>query len=61
AQVKNKIKRIDRLITHEAIKRIDRLMGNEALHRDIPENHWNITSMLTRLLHIKITAVSALK
>ncbi len=45
AQVKNKI------------KRIDRLMGNEALHRDIPMIFRNITSMLTRQLSLCVIAV----
>ena len=45
AQVKNKI------------KRIDRLMGNEALHRDIPMIFRKITSMLTRQLSLCVIAV----
>ncbi len=45
AQVKNKS------------KRIDRLMGNEALHRDIPMIFRNITSMLTRQLSLCVIAV----
>ncbi len=45
AQVKNKI------------KRIDRLMGNEVLHRDIPMIFRNITSMLTRQLSLCVIAV----
>lgn len=45
AQVKNKI------------KRIDRLMGNEALHLDIPMIFRKITSMLTRQLSLCVIAV----
>lgn len=45
AQVKNKI------------KRVDRLMGNESLHRDIPLIFRNITSMLTRQLSLCVIAV----
>ncbi|HCI9682706.1 TPA: IS4 family transposase [Klebsiella pneumoniae] len=45
AQVKNKI------------KRIDRLLGNEALHRDIPLIFKNIISMLTSRLALCVIAV----
>ena len=45
AQVKNKI------------KRIDRLLGNESLHRDIPLIFKNIISMLTRKLSLCVIAV----
>ncbi|ECM6138477.1 IS4 family transposase [Salmonella enterica] len=45
AQVKNKI------------KRVDRLLGNESLHRDIPMIFRNITSMLTRRLSLCVIAV----
>lgn len=45
AQVKNKI------------KRVDRLMGNESLHRDIPLIFSSITSMLTRQLSLCVIAV----
>jgi Transposase DDE domain len=45
AQVKNKI------------KRIDRLLGNESLHRDIPLIFKNIISMLTRQLSLCVIAV----
>lgn len=45
AQVKNKI------------KRVDRLMGNESLHRDIPLIFRSITSMLTRQLSLCVIAV----
>ncbi|EJQ8147135.1 IS4 family transposase [Salmonella enterica subsp. enterica serovar Newport] len=45
AQVKNKI------------KRIDRLMGNESLHHDIPLIFRNITSMLTQQLSLCVIAV----
>lgn len=44
AQVKNKI------------KRVDRLMGNESLHRDIPLIFSSITSMLTRQLSLCVIA-----
>ncbi|HDM8330303.1 TPA: IS4/IS5 family transposase, partial [Yersinia enterocolitica] len=40
AQVKNKI------------KRVDRLLGNESLHRDIPLIFNNIIAMLTRKLSL---------
>lgn len=46
AQVKNKI------------KRIDRLLGNESLHRDIPLIFKNIISMLTRQLSLCVIAVN---
>ncbi|EBD2439662.1 TPA: IS4/IS5 family transposase, partial [Salmonella enterica] len=45
AQVKNKI------------KRVDRLLGNESLHRDIPLIFNNIISMLTRQLSLCVIAV----
>lgn len=45
AQVKNKI------------KRIDRLLGNESLHRDIPLIFQNIISMLTSRLSLCVIAV----
>jgi hypothetical protein len=45
AQVKNKI------------KRIDRLLGNDALHRDIPAIFHNITRLLTRDLTLCVIAV----
>ena len=43
AQVKNKS------------KRLDRLMGNEAIHRDIPMIFRNITSMLTLKWHTEFS------
>lgn len=45
AQVKNKI------------KRVDRLLGNESLHRDIPLIFKNIISMLTSQLSLCVIAV----
>ncbi|HDL7647915.1 TPA: IS4/IS5 family transposase, partial [Yersinia enterocolitica] len=45
AQVKNKI------------KRVDRLLGNESLHRDIPLIFNNIIAMLTRKLSLCVVAV----
>lgn len=45
AQVKNKI------------KRIDRLLGNKSLHRDIPMIFKNIISMLTQQLSLCVIAV----
>lgn len=45
AQVKNKI------------KRIDRLLGNDALHRDIPAIFQNITRLLTRDLTLCVIAI----
>ncbi|EAX8474438.1 IS4 family transposase [Salmonella enterica] len=45
AQVKNKI------------KRIDRLLGNDALHRDIPAIFHNLTRLLTRDLTLCVIAV----
>lgn len=45
AQVKNKI------------KRVDRLLGNKALHRDIPLIFKNIITMLTRQLSLCVIAV----
>lgn len=45
AQVKNKI------------KRVDRLLGNESLHQDIPLIFKNIISMLTRQLSLCVIAV----
>lgn len=45
AQVKNKI------------KRVDRLLGNPSLHRDIPLIFNNLISMLTRQLSLCIIAV----
>lgn len=45
AQVKNKI------------KRVDRLLGNESLHHDIPLIFINIISMLTSKLSLCVIAV----
>ncbi|MFU9139263.1 IS4/IS5 family transposase, partial [Erwinia tasmaniensis] len=45
AQVKNKIKRVDRLI------------GNQSLHRDIPALFKNIIAMLTSKLSLCVIAV----
>lgn len=45
AQVKNKI------------KRVDRLLGNESLHRDIPPIFQNIISMLTSRLSLCVIAI----
>jgi hypothetical protein len=45
AQVKNKI------------KRVDRLLGNSALHNDIPLIFNNIIAMLTRQLSLVVIAV----
>ncbi|MGP3590123.1 IS4 family transposase, partial [Vagococcus sp. WN89Y] len=45
AQVKNKI------------KRVDRLLGNDALHRDIPLIFRNIITMLTSQLSLCVLAV----
>ena len=47
----------DALTVKNKIKRVDRLMGNEALHRDIPMIFRNITSMLKRQLSLCVIAV----